>query len=335
MATFQDNSKKSVSVKWQTNKVNTAQLGKQTFQGDVLNYAKKVSLTVNVIAVPKKPFAKTGKSEIYESTIKNISEKEGILQANDASLYIYVQRSAIQKSSNVYVSGSESKRNDEMMDGYKGGITFKKGVTEWDGQPVRYNLDFYNKGQLVKKMRYLVEIYKMNESGGYELIMPADSFDEIRVSAAVVNEAQLAEEYGSISVETKTVSDLAYIQEELMRYGNVSGYYFENFDKIPFYYQDHEVFAKFNLTNNEITFYPDGSNFRSYRTIHSIKEVPKNIPIRLIIQGDTSGLTLHREGTELKSVTVRLQEPQMAERGWAYLFYDQDFNLAKVIFIKP
>ena len=284
-------------------------------------------------AAQNKSYVNLGKTDIYENSIKQIRLKENVLQVNDASIYLHAVKESIQKMSCSLLKSDRPVV--EMMDGFSGSIAFKKGVKSWDGLPVKFDLAFYSQGKLVKQMRYLMPVYDSKVSEGFEFITPADAFDEIKVSAAVTSEEQLKKDLGPMSLEVKTVAEKEAIQELFFSNGNIAAFYHGNYQGIENFYGKHETFAKFVAANEGISFYPDGRNFMPFRQMMQIKDAPKNIPISFLIQGTYANWEVYKEGKVIKSVKVTLPKPQPTKRVDVYLLYDANYNVTKMLIIKP
>lgn len=270
-------------------------------------------------AINKQEAFKQGLVNSYETVISGLDSNLDKLEVNSPIVYIYAEKKEIDNGDTI---GFDMEKKEYFTDGYDGRISFKKGISNWEGLNIKFQLSFYNEGKYVKKMEFLYYSYNGENDFGNGFKTPNDKFDEIRIVASPIDYKEITNGLDGV-LEVITTNDTKLLKETIITFGNVHAT--SNGDSRRNFKSDEVVNAfAWETIYGGVTIYEDGSVYRSYAH-------------KYIIDGDFN-LEFNNEGssigTEGSKRIIGLPKNDFDGRINLILIFDEGFKIEKAFLVK-
>lgn len=168
-------------------------------------------------AINKAKAFEIGVTDSFETVITNMDSSLDKLEVYSTVINIYAEKKEVKSGK---ISGFDIERQENFIEGYGGGISFKKGIDKWKGLNIRYQISFYNEGKFIKEINYLHNYREGIDDSGTEFITPIDKFDEIKIIAKPMSNDEINKDIEG-KFDIITTKDVNYLKDTILKYGNV------------------------------------------------------------------------------------------------------------------
>ncbi|MDW5299999.1 MAG: S-layer homology domain-containing protein [Sedimentibacter sp.] len=270
---------------------------------------------VNKDVLNKDELFNNGISNRIEETILNLNSSFELLNNNNSLIQVTAEKA------NIQVIPSENYK-ETLEAGFEGTIIFNNHISQWEGLNIKYELNYYYKGEFVKTSKYLCNDYSIKEKNEYCLMTPYDKFDEIRIVAYPLSIDEIKKDFDGI-LEIVTTNDSDKILDSIVKYGNFSGVStFTGYDYTTYSNDELYELAWFTIYSDSSE-YSDGHFFEDYPYINRIDKT----------NADKYYIEFNEKVTDFDDDKIVLLKSSNSELGFT-IIHDNGYKPVKIYLVK-
>lgn len=284
---------------------------KANLKGKELTLAESLA---NQGVIDKDKLFNNGISKGIEETILDLNSSFELINENNSLIQINAKKSSIQVA--------PSQRGNKILgDGFEGTIIFNNHILQWEDLNIKYELNYYYKGEFVKTSNYICRDYSINNKNDNYFVTPYDKFDEVRIVAYPIGSDEIKKELEFL--EIVTTDDSAKILDSIIEYGNFSGTLLSTQYEYTTYSVDELYELSWFINYNGTTEYANGRLFKANSHITTINKSNEG-NYYLEFNEETSGTDIDK---------IEILKSSNTNLGFTFI-RDENFKPLKVYLVK-